>query len=128
MKTYGDPANRFTLAIDEDGHYVPGVVANAQFIVAQSILDGTLSDSPELQTVLNTITQGLLNWVQSSDGVYEPKFVCGGDSMASSTPSSSVLFHKDVGGSSMFFVVTLFSHSRSIAKHLTVKLQHHGKF
>jgi hypothetical protein len=89
VKTYGDPTNRYTLAIGEDGRYIPGIVANAQFIVAQSILDGTISDSTELQTGLNTINQNLLNWVQSFDGVYEPQFVCGGDIMASTSPSSS---------------------------------------
>lgn len=76
-----DPANQFTLAISKDGHYQPNPVVNAQMIVASAILDGKLASSPELQTGPNTIDRELLNWVQSKDLVYVPKFICGGDSM-----------------------------------------------
>ncbi len=114
LKTFGDRANRYTLAIDEDGHYSPEVVSNAQFLVGQSILDGTLSDFPELQTAPNTITQEVLNWVQSPDGIYEPKFICGGDSMASSLSSFSIRFRR-FRRLNMVFVV-LLSHIQLPAK------------
>jgi hypothetical protein len=68
------------LSIDAAGNYISNVVADMQLIVAQAILDGTLSDMPEQQIGPNSINQGLINWARNG-GQMTPQYVCNGDSM-----------------------------------------------
>ena len=68
------------LSIDAAGNYISNVVADMQLIVAQAILDGTLSDMPERQIGPNSITQDLIDWARNG-GQMTPLYVCNGDSM-----------------------------------------------
>ena len=68
------------LSIDAAGNYISNVVADMQLIVAQAILDGTLSDMPEQQIGPNSINQDLIDWARNG-GQMTPQYVCNGDSM-----------------------------------------------
>ena len=76
-----DPSMKHSLAIDESGRYKGNIISDAQIMVASAILDGTLSDSPELQLKPNTITNDIIEWAVDADAVYSPKYRCNGDSM-----------------------------------------------
>ena len=68
------------LSIDAAGKYIGNVVANMQLIVAQAVLDGTLTNFPAAQIGPNSITQDLIDWARNG-GTLTPKYICNGDSM-----------------------------------------------
>jgi hypothetical protein len=67
--------------MNADGTYRGNVVADMQIMVAKAILDGTIQSTPQLQTIVNSIDETIIEWASSSNGIYEPKYRCNGDSM-----------------------------------------------
>ena len=78
VKTF-DSENPF-LAMDANGRYQGNVVADMQMIVAQAILDGTLTDAPSRQVGPNSIGSDIISWAKDGT-VLTPQLVCNGDSM-----------------------------------------------
>jgi hypothetical protein len=74
-----DPNRKYSLAIDEFGKYQGNVVSDAQIMVANAILDGTLESTPELQLAPNTIPQKLVDWAMDGHAIYTPQYRCNGD-------------------------------------------------
>ncbi len=78
VKTFDDE-NPY-LAMDANGRYQGNVVADMQMIVAQAILDGTLTNAPSRQIGPNSINQEICDWAKDGT-VLTPQYVCNGDSM-----------------------------------------------
>ena len=68
------------LSINAAGKYIGNVVADMQLIIAQAVLDGTLTNLPAAQIGPNSITQDLIDWARNG-GTLTPKYICNGDSM-----------------------------------------------
>ncbi|KAG7349085.1 hypothetical protein IV203_011682 [Nitzschia inconspicua] len=83
-KTFETGESRF-LAINSDGTYKGNIVADAQVMVANAILENNITDSPGLQVgPVNSINEKIIRWakgVGENDKVYTPKYRCNGDSM-----------------------------------------------
>jgi len=82
IKTF-DSANPY-LAMGADGRYNGNAVSDMQVMVAQAILDGTITDAPDegLQIGPNSINQDIINWAKNPDpNSLTPKYICNGDSM-----------------------------------------------
>jgi hypothetical protein len=86
------------IALNEDGTYKGNVVADMQIMVAKAIIDGVIQDSPELQTVVNTLDSTIIDWASSSDAIYEPQYRCNGDSMHHVVKGITVIRVEDAVG------------------------------
>ena len=53
------------LSIDAAGKYIGNVVADMQLIVAQAVIDGTLTNLPAAQIGPNSITQDVIDWARN---------------------------------------------------------------
>jgi hypothetical protein len=69
------------LGINPDGTYRGNVVLDMQVMVAKAIKDGVLVDQPGLQTIVSTVSDSIIDWASSSEGVFSPDMRCNGDSM-----------------------------------------------
>lgn len=82
-KTFGS-AEHLLLA-NKDGSYKGNVVADAQIMVANAILEKNITHSDALQIGgVNHINQNIIFWamgVAEEEKVYTPRFRCNGDSM-----------------------------------------------
>jgi hypothetical protein len=77
-----NPYNKYSLAIDASGRYQGNIISDAQIMVSNAILDGTLADGvPELQVEPNTIPQKIIDWAMDPEAIYTPRYRCNGDSM-----------------------------------------------
>jgi len=85
------------LSVNEAGEYIGNVVADMQLIVAQAILDGTLSDMPARQIGPNSINQDLIDWA-TNGGSMTPQYVCNGDSMHHVVKGITVVRVEDTEG------------------------------
>ena len=54
-------SDRHLISINSNGTYKGNVVADMQIMVAKAILDGTLQNTPELQTTVNSIDETIIN-------------------------------------------------------------------
>jgi hypothetical protein len=83
-KTFESTTSRF-LARNEDGTYKGNVVADAQIMVANAVLENKLNYSDKLQiNAVNSIDRIIVLWANGIDEnskVYSPKYRCNGDSM-----------------------------------------------
>jgi hypothetical protein len=83
-KTFESSASRY-LAINEDGTYKGNVVADAQIMVANAVLEKNLTYTDALQIgPVNSIDRTIVVWASGIDEnfkVYTPKYRCNGDSM-----------------------------------------------
>lgn len=86
------------IAINEDGTYRGNIVADMQIMVAKAIMDGTIQDSPQLQTVVNSLDATIIDWASSSDAIYEPQYRCNGDSMHHVVKGITVIRVEDAVG------------------------------
>ena len=69
--------NTFTneyIAMDGLGRYTGNVITDAQIMVAKAIRDGVLVDDNILQTGVNTIDVGMIDWAMNPELVFDPKF------------------------------------------------------
>ncbi|KAL7531748.1 hypothetical protein ACHAXR_004212 [Thalassiosira sp. AJA248-18] len=71
-----------------------------QIMIAQAILDGTLTGMPSRQVKLNTIHQGIIGWAQDGT-VMEPQYICNGDSMHHVVKGIIVIRLEDTAGFSI---------------------------
>ena len=69
-----------------------------QLMVAQAILDGTLTNTPSRQTGPNSISQDLIDWASSNSTSWAPDYVCNGDSMHHVVKGIIVIRVEDTAG------------------------------
>jgi hypothetical protein len=83
-KTFESSSSRY-LAINEDGTYKGNVVADAQIMLANAVLDMNITNTDALQIgPVNSIDHTIVFWANGIDKafkVYTPKYRCNGDSM-----------------------------------------------
>lgn len=83
-KTHEAGESRF-LAMNPDGTYKGNLIADAQIMVANAILEGNITNSPGLQVSgVNSINQHIIWWARGvgpESKVYKPRYRCNGDSM-----------------------------------------------
>ena len=84
-------SDKAPIAINKDGTYKGNIVADIQIMVAKAIIDGVIQRTPQLQTVVNSLDETIIDWASSSDGVYEPKYRCNGDSMHHVTKGIAII-------------------------------------
>ena len=60
--------------MDGLGRYTGNVITDAQIMVAKAIRDGVLVDDNILQTGVNTIDVGMIDWAMNPELVFDPKF------------------------------------------------------
>eukprot|EP01082_Thalassiosira_pseudonana_P006261 g5838.t1 g5838 contig20:267481-269540(+) len=96
--------NTFTneyIAMDGLGRYTGNVITDAQIMVAKAIRDGVLVDDNILQTGVNTIDVGMIDWAMNPELVFDPKFRCNGDSMHHVVKGSIIIRVEDTQGFSI---------------------------
>lgn len=83
-KTHESGESRF-LAMNPDGTYKGNLIADAQIMVANAILEANITDSPGLQVSgVNSINRHIIWWARGvgpESRVYTPRYRCNGDSM-----------------------------------------------
>jgi hypothetical protein len=84
LKTFESSTSRY-LAINEDGTYKGNVVADAQIMLANAVLEKNITYTDELQIgPVNSIDHTIVFWANGIDEdfkIYTPKYRCNGDSM-----------------------------------------------
>lgn len=91
-------SDKAPIAINPDGTYKGNVVADMQVMVAKAIMEGLIQDTPQLQTVVNSLDATIIDWASNSDVVYEPLYRCNGDSMHHVVKGMTVIRVEDAVG------------------------------
>ncbi len=86
------------IAINDDGTYKGNVVADMQIMVAKAIHDNVLQNTPQLQTLVNSINPKIINWASTGTEIYTPKFRCNGDSMHHVNKGMTIIRVEDAVG------------------------------
>ena len=91
-------SDKAPIAINNDGTYKGNVVADMQIMVAKAIIDGLITSTPQLQTVVNSLDQTIIDWASSGNAIYEPKYRCNGDSMHHVVKGMTIIRVEDSAG------------------------------
>ena len=67
------------LALGQDNKYNGNVVSDMQIMVANAILDGTLTSEPTRQIEPNSITSEIVAWAQQGTEMTSPQYICNGE-------------------------------------------------
>ncbi len=86
------------IAMNMDGTYKGNVVADMQIMVADAINEEYLTNTPQLQTLINTLNTTLIEWASSGTSTYEPSYRCNGDSMHHVSKGMTIIRVEDTLG------------------------------
>ena len=86
------------ISINPDGTYLPNVVSNAQIMVANAIHNGNLTNRPDLQTGVNTISPQIVDWASNETATFTPTYRCNGDSMHHVSKGNIIIRVEDTEG------------------------------